>query len=350
MKQLLLLLFTFYTVNANAMSPVDVVQSFGDNLSNWCKTKDARYCDAMLEFTRGGISCRVSDRIITDNLSEDFDNDLYNMQSFVVLFQKYIHSGVSVVFDNISLVDGNKKSDDAKPLLVSCDIQIRGAFNINTKDVFYIRDNKITAITDYNYITLLKEALDFFGRGEYTESFNRYWYLANYCKDDSIADTAGGYAFYMLKNDKGCKHIDKYVRNVWMANKIWSNAQLIGMDELINDWIVYKHPAALLCPSPNEISYWWDLKLYSRKIKKDAHNSKLFVKQHHLGGDNPLYLYVKKLESQFVPDLYTGRDYIFYKDNDYLFSILPYTSIPKKHFSFIRKYYEEIGQPMRNVL
>lgn len=50
------------------MSPREVVESFGNNLSAWCKTNDFGYRSQIISLCDGLKKCRVEDEILADYL------------------------------------------------------------------------------------------------------------------------------------------------------------------------------------------------------------------------------------------------------------------------------------------
>ena len=347
MKRVILFLcVTLHILPVKAESPaaVQIVKEFGENLSNWCKTKDIRYCDAMLGLTKGAKNCRVSDRIITDNLSESFGSEQYDMQSFVTLFQKHIHNGLSVSFNNIRLEKMKELSKDEKldlPVCISCDIQIDGAMKMIAKDLFYVRENKITAVTDYGYFKLLDDAYHYYIAGDYTKAFNVYWNLSNNCRDENIVEIAEGYLFYMLNKNQGCKHINNYVKKTWIASKIWSVAQFRGAHKYFT--VFYKHPAAVLCPCPDKPFYFWNENLYHEE-STSAYEMKVQLGDH----DHPFFCYIQRWnKDHFSLNYNYGENWLFFKENDKLFEMLPYTQMTKKHYPLTRRYYVGMGREKR---
>ena len=154
MRKNLLILTLFAVSIVNAMSPVDVVKSFGDNLSSWCKTKDIRYCDAMKDLASGNKAFRVSDQIIKDYPPKGLEKTQANFNNYITVFQNNIHDGISVTYSNIKIDNSpvfgiNLFGNQDAPKCVSCDIHIAGALKYDIKDIFYVRDGKIVAIADY---------------------------------------------------------------------------------------------------------------------------------------------------------------------------------------------------------
>lgn len=181
MKRIVLLGLIILVQNVNAMSPVEIVEEFGNNLSDWCKTKNPLY-QSKLEalVSQGGNSenfgCRVSDVIAQENSPEDIRK---SFDVYTLIFEKKIREGLSVKYSNIQVDNSLEYSDLVfgsfnRPICVSCDIHVDGALKYDVKDVFYIRNGKITAIADYysdkNFNRALylckqkkyQEALDFF--------------------------------------------------------------------------------------------------------------------------------------------------------------------------------------------
>lgn len=188
---------------ANAMSPVDVVQSFGNNLSNWCKTKDIRYCDAMKDLASGNKSFRVSDQIIKDNPPKGLGNTQADFGSYIAVFQSNIHDGISVTYsdikiDNSPVFDIDLFGSQDAPKCVSCDIHIRGPLKYDIKDIFYVRDNKIVAIADYYSDMTFNTGLLLCKQKRYKEAFEVFEQIVQAPFDYHEEEQAKGFALSLL--------------------------------------------------------------------------------------------------------------------------------------------------------
>lgn len=248
-------LFVF-SVKAENPAAVQIVKEFGENLSNWCKTKEIRYCDAMTDLTKGSKMCLVSDRIVMENLPEGNEN--WTLTSFVSFFQKQIHNGIEVNFSKIKVElppQISNGGEEGGPTCVSCEIELGGAFNFKSKDVFYVRGDKITAITDYGSTQRMYDAYQYYMNKRYKEAFDIYWDFAKTSKDIGIRTIAEGFAYYMITHNQGCSHVDTYVKNTFITNKVWSKAKFMDVDSY-GMWREVRFPGKVLAPSPSNLDYY----------------------------------------------------------------------------------------------
>ncbi len=324
MKRVLLFLcVTLHILSVNAENPaaVQIVKEFGENLSNWCKTKDIRYCDAMTDLTKGSKMCLVSDRIVLENLPEG--NESWTLTSFVSFFQKHIHNGINVSVSQfkIETPPGQANNDDS-PTCVSCEIALGGSVNIKSKDVFYVRGNKITAIADYGNTQRMYDAYKFYINKKHKEAFDIYWDFAKTSKDFGIRTIAEGFVFFMINHNQGCSHIDKYVKNTFITNKVWSKAKFKDVDSW-GMWNDVRFPGKVLAPSPDNLSYYCmdsenSLINYNNTIKEldDYLNGKsdegVFNLIHHINSANDAIKY------------FESKGWVFYRRNDKIYDNTPY--------------------------
>ena len=324
MKQVVTIFAIFLTLSVNAENPaaVQIVKEFGDNLSNWCKTKDIRYCDAMTDLTKGSKMCLVSDRIVMENLPNG--NEAWTLTSFVSFFQKQIHNGIGVSISHVKIETiPQAKSDNVEDLTcVSCEIELGGAVNLISKDIFYVRGDKITAIADYGNTQRMYDAYKYYLNKQYKEAFDIYWDFAKTSKDIGIRTIAEGFVFYMINHNQGCAHIDKYVKSSFITNKVWSRAKFKDVDSH-GVWGDVRFPGKVLAPSPDNLSYY----CMDSENSLISYNNIIQELNDFLDGktDESTFKIIHNINSaNDALKYFESRGWVFYGRNDKVYDNTPY--------------------------
>lgn len=243
MKTIVLLLSLFAGSAAYAMSPIDIVQSFGDNLSNWCKTKDIRYCDAMKDLASGDLASgskafRVSDQIIKDNPPKGLENTQADFGSYIAVFQNNIHDGISVTYSDIKLDNSPVFSIDLfgsqdAPKCVSCDIHIVGALNYDIKDIFYIRNDKIVAIADYYSDMNFNTGLLLCKQKRYREALNVFEQIIQNPFDAHEEEQAKDFAMSLLIKRSGNLNLGRHFIKYKIARLFYKTYGLVNTTPML---------------------------------------------------------------------------------------------------------------------
>ena len=145
-----------------------VVRQFGNNLSNWCSSRDTDYRNRAQK--QCADACRVKDKIMEDFVA----NSGLNIRDYVIPnylngFENALGKGsVNIAISNIRTVSTYEQSysyhygsstikQEQKRsrnfITVACDIDISGALNYHVKDLYYIRKGHIVKITPYEEVT-----------------------------------------------------------------------------------------------------------------------------------------------------------------------------------------------------
>ena len=129
-------------------APKDVVNLFGSTLSEWCRT-DKIECRVNIEkLCSGKKSCRVEDKVLADYLFKkgQSDHETFCLDSYLNMFEDLISDGVTFNMTNIKTVTQDKYPDGQILSFVTADIRITGKLNYEIKNLFLVRDNKISGI------------------------------------------------------------------------------------------------------------------------------------------------------------------------------------------------------------
>lgn len=120
-----------------------IVRRFWDNLRLWCETKDIDYIEKVRK------ECHTRECRVNDNLMKEFVQLLklpeigtYTLDSYLLGFQSAgMEENVDITIGEIKEIDNSKDF-----CIVSCSIKVVGAFNVEARNLFYIRKGKVSKI------------------------------------------------------------------------------------------------------------------------------------------------------------------------------------------------------------
>ena len=135
-------------------TPRDIVFTFGQYMSEWCNTDDFTYREKIEALCSGIKSCRVEDKIHADYQRKRgyMDYETYVLDSYLNMFQTLISSGVQFDISNIVVETQDEYPDGQVLTFITADIKVSGVINYSVKDLFLVRDNKISGIYTYSSI------------------------------------------------------------------------------------------------------------------------------------------------------------------------------------------------------
>lgn len=232
------LLFCCITIAGQSSAEI-LVQQFGNNLRDWCSTKDFDY--KLRAQKQCNDACRVKDKIM-----EDFAvNYGLNLKDFVVSnyligFQKALIKGpISISMRNIRTIPKEEQTEYSKEYTaISCDIVVNGTLNYNIRDLYYIHisTRKIVKITPYEEFEdpitgKRKVKVDFSD----LEDFQTFGVSYNYGKNWPIGLSFNySYSMFMISADIGV-NLDKdklYKQNLEMTDVMNYRKEDIEYDPL----------------------------------------------------------------------------------------------------------------------
>lgn len=194
------LILSISVVKAAETSPESVVALLGKEMSEWCKTGDISHRENIEALCSGVKKCRVEDKIHADYQSEKglTDYNTFVLDSYLNMFQSLMNGRIGFSISNIKIEEQDEMSEGQILSFVTADIKISGLIDREVRDLFLIRDNKITGIYSYSsqlsfnhlYGSLLK-ALKL---GNYKSEFgfnNGYVKIVNDADHYGLMDTKG---------------------------------------------------------------------------------------------------------------------------------------------------------------
>lgn len=202
-----------------------IVQEFGNNLRDWCATKDIEYRNKAQE--QCDKSCRVNDEIMEDFVAgRGLESEDYVVPNYLNGFQRALVKGaVSLSMRDVKTILADEQSDassygesSTSPktkhiknyTLVACDITTSGVLNYRIKDLFYLRKGKILKISPYEEVVDQKTGkkkvkVDFSDLDDY----ETWGFSYNYGKNWPIGLSASySYSWFMIGADLGI-NLDK---------------------------------------------------------------------------------------------------------------------------------------------
>lgn len=231
MKKLLVIVFALllYGIGLKAQDSEQVVKGFGDAMQEWCNTDDIRFRFEKLDKITGGeTSCRIEDEVSRlmfeykkGLLKSNFDASVYLDQIRDAITSS---KGQKFQMTNITLqqnfVAPTAFKDEKPPTFVSADLMLKGYYNCNTTDLFYVRGKHITRMVDFMSDESLGKAISLYSKGNYDEAFRIFRKLAY---ADFTNFDAQYYTVVMEIKKQGCSHLDKNFRDKEIAWFIYKN-------------------------------------------------------------------------------------------------------------------------------
>ncbi len=149
-----LMLLGFFVMSIHAQKSEYVVRSFGANMQSWGQTSKLEYQKNLQKLCDGAKSVRVCDEIVETLASKNGYIGVggsYFLETYLNCLIKEIKKGIHIQYSNFKTVHATETTVyDTRGLeLITCDIVISGSVNYNVKDLFYVRNGKISKIDKY---------------------------------------------------------------------------------------------------------------------------------------------------------------------------------------------------------
>lgn len=182
------------------IAPIDVVRTFGETLSAWCKTGDISNREKLEQLCNGVKKCRVEDKIHADYQIKRglHDYDTFVLESYLNMFETIMPSGVSFQMSNIKQETQDNMSEGQVLTFVTANIRLSGKINCEVKDLFLVRDDKISGIYNYSsqlgFSHLNGSLLNALAQGRYTWTAgfeNGFAIVSNEAGHEGVIDVKG---------------------------------------------------------------------------------------------------------------------------------------------------------------
>jgi hypothetical protein len=198
---LIILVLTLTSVVAAETSPESVVALFGKEMSEWCKTGDISHRENIEALCDGVKKCRVEDKIHADYQSTKglTGYETFVLDSYLNMFQTFMSDKISFSISNIQIEEQDEMSEGQKLSFITANIKLSGIVNQEVKDLFLVRDNKISGIYTYSsqlsFNHLHGSLLKALKLGKYHFSYfgfeNGYVKIVNDDYSEGLMDTKG---------------------------------------------------------------------------------------------------------------------------------------------------------------
>ena len=131
-------------------SAVGVVKNFGQTIQQWAITDDISCRERIEDICGGNVKVRVSDMICMDMMKgSGIPTEKYTLDTYLNCFQNII-PGITIEYSEFSEIDEKTQSNfSGSRRVVSCRVKISGKREYDVKDIFYVRQGKITGIDKY---------------------------------------------------------------------------------------------------------------------------------------------------------------------------------------------------------
>lgn len=291
-KRLIIAFFIAVSAIVNAENtPKSIVTSFGKALSAWCQSGDISYRIELEQLCNGVKKCRVEDKIHADYQIKNGlrDYKTFVLDSYLNMFQTLISGGIRFNMSNITVETQDHYPDGQTLTFITADIRVSGKLNYTVKDLFLVRDDKISGI--YNYSSLLGfQHLN----GRLIETLQ---------KEEAIwsTDFLKGYAVVLNKEDK-CGLIDR--KGNIIVPFIWDALTYPGGDFVLGS--NYKSDKGKSCS--------YDLRYGGKKVP--FHNAEVFFVGEKEGWEAFIEGYAVVFNRE-------GK-YAYLKEDDYLYNNINY--------------------------
>lgn len=165
MKKIIITMFYLFCgiVAYGQSNDENVVRQFGNNLRDWCSTKDWDY--RMRAQKQCTDACRVKDKIMeTFGAKSGLSVKDYVVPNYLNGFEDALGKGSIILsMTNVRTISNNEQAYSTSFLkqeekrskdfvTVACDITMSGALNFDVKNLYYIRKGKIVKITPYEEV------------------------------------------------------------------------------------------------------------------------------------------------------------------------------------------------------
>lgn len=242
-KLLILAAFNSMSLSSfgNSSNPIGIVQEFSDNLSAWCSTKNiSKYSDALKELC--SQSFRVNDEIMSDYVKRTSMMPLqhYDFDDYEKCLEDIIRKGVDISLNNIAIDNSIEfrfgRGDMKASAFVSAEMTIVGALNYKVKEIFKIKEGKISFIRNYDTDLTLNRAFMYCKKKKYNEAFDQFRKIINNSDNWGEKSIAEQFAISILLKKNSKLNLNSKIRNYILAH-------LLLKDKLgASDWRTGYYP------------------------------------------------------------------------------------------------------------
>ena len=147
-----IILVLFPILSEAKETPVDVVRNFGKVLATWCRTGDIANREKLEQLCNGVKKCRVEDKIHADYQAKRglCDYNTFVLESYLNMFETIMPNGLSYQMSDIKTETQDNMPEGQTLTFITATIHFGGKINCEVKDLFLVRDDKISGIYSYS--------------------------------------------------------------------------------------------------------------------------------------------------------------------------------------------------------
>lgn len=155
MKRFMLITFVFLFACCNicnAQNGKEVVQNFAENMQMWIKTDDISYREKIDEICNNGNEVRIKDGLTKLMVQPLVQTPSITLSSYLNKIE-LLRSNISISYSNFEAVKHSAeqtKSESKEVEFIACDVLIEGTIKLSMKEIFTVRNGKITKIFSIN--------------------------------------------------------------------------------------------------------------------------------------------------------------------------------------------------------
>jgi len=145
------------TLCANAATSVDIVRSFGENMSSWTQTGSLKYHKALEQLCNGKIKVQVFDDLSSFLFKKyNYPDGSKDFASYLLCMEKEISNGISITYSNYRRIQAEELSASLPKDIevVACNISALISNNQHLyQDLFYVKNGYIAKIDKREMVT-----------------------------------------------------------------------------------------------------------------------------------------------------------------------------------------------------
>lgn len=156
MKRFIVITFIFlfaWNGICSAQNGKVVVQNFAENMQMWIKTDDISYRERIEEICNGSKNFRIKDGFTKLIVQPLVQTPFITLSSYLNKIES-LRPNISFSYSNFEVVSNTeeraKLETEHEVEFIASDVLIEGAINLSMKEIFTVRNGKITKIYSIN--------------------------------------------------------------------------------------------------------------------------------------------------------------------------------------------------------
>ena len=213
--------------------PIVIVHLYAENLKMWNETKNTgQYSEAIKDLCSS--SFRVNDDIMSDYAERTGMPKLihYDYNDYEKCWHNIIKKGATIQIKNIRIdnsVEFNAVNygHSGPVTFVSAEVDVEGALNYHVKEIFRIKQGKITHILDYDGDKALTKAFGLCIENRFREAYDVFEGIVFNSNNHGYQSIANKFAISLLLNKHRKLDMDEYVYKYKLARNLYRHNGII---------------------------------------------------------------------------------------------------------------------------